>query len=178
MSSRLGLQRPGGRRRHPLPFPRSYRPLVPLLPASLSPAGCKTRAREARRQHLDFTSLGPHSSTRPRSTVTEALGSANVACGPPDTMPPTAPGVTLVPPVVLGPDVTLAPDVCLGPYAVLGAGCRLASGAVVRDSVLWEGVQVGAGAQVSGCALAMGIQVPAASTMVKEVLARNRLASP
>jgi mannose-1-phosphate guanylyltransferase len=87
-----------------------------------------------------------------------------------DDMPLTASGVTLIPPVVLGPDVTLAPDVCLGPYAVLGAGCRLASGAVVRDSVLWEGVQVGAGAQVRGCALATGVQVPAASTLVRAVL--------
>ena len=88
----------------------------------------------------------------------------------PDATPPVAPGVTLVPPVVLGPEVTLAPDVCLGPYAVLGAGCRLASGAVVRDSVLWEGVQVGAGARVRGCALATGVQVPAAGTLVQEVL--------
>jgi mannose-1-phosphate guanylyltransferase len=87
-----------------------------------------------------------------------------------DDMPLMAPGVTLVPPVVLGPDVKLAPDVHLGPYAVLGAECRLASGAVVRDSVLWEGVQVGAGAQVRGCALATGVQVPAASTLVQAVL--------
>jgi len=88
----------------------------------------------------------------------------------PDDMPLTAPGVTLIPPVVLGPGVTLAPEVCLGPYAVLGAGCRLASGAVVRDSVLWESVQVGASAQVRGCALATGSQVPAASTLVQAVL--------
>jgi NDP-sugar pyrophosphorylase family protein len=58
----------------------------------------------------------------------------------------------------------------LGPYAVLGAGCRLAPGAVVRGSVLWDGVQVGAGAEVRGCALATGIQVPAASTLVQAVL--------
>jgi mannose-1-phosphate guanylyltransferase len=90
----------------------------------------------------------------------------------PDDMPLTAPGVTLVPPVVLGPDVELAPDVHLGPYAVLGAGCRLAPGAVVRGSVLWDGVQVGAGAQVRGCALAAGVQVPAASILVQAVLNR------
>src|SRR5262249_20289683 len=88
----------------------------------------------------------------------------------PDDMPLIAPGVTLVPPVVLGPEVELAPDVRLGPYAVLGAGCQLASGAVVRDSVLWEGVQVGAGAQVRGCALATGVHVPSASTLVQAVL--------
>jgi mannose-1-phosphate guanylyltransferase len=78
----------------------------------------------------------------------------------PDDMLLMAPGVTLIPPVVLGPDVALAPDVHLGPYAVLGAGCRLASGAVVRNSVLWEGVQEGAGAQVRGCALATGVRLP------------------
>ena len=88
----------------------------------------------------------------------------------PDDMPQPAPGVTLVPPVVLGPDVELAPDVCLGPYAVLGAGCRLARGAMVRDSVLWDGVQVGAGAQVRRCALATAVQVPAAGILVQEVL--------
>jgi mannose-1-phosphate guanylyltransferase len=88
----------------------------------------------------------------------------------PDDTPPVAPGVTLVPPVVLGSGVILAPDVYLGPYAVLGAGCRLASGVVVRDSVLWEGVQVGAGTQVRGCALGTGVQVPAASTLVQAVL--------
>jgi mannose-1-phosphate guanylyltransferase len=90
----------------------------------------------------------------------------------PDDVPPVAPGAILIPPVVLGPAVELAPDVRLGPYAVLGAGCRLASGAVVRDSVLWEGVQVGAGARVCGCALATGVQVPAASTLVQAVLSR------
>ena len=87
----------------------------------------------------------------------------------PDDALGTAPGVTLTPPVVLGPDVELAPGVCLGPYAVLGAGCRLATRAVVRDSVLWERVQVGEGAHVQGCVLAAGVHVPAASTLVQEV---------
>jgi mannose-1-phosphate guanylyltransferase len=95
-------------------------------------------------------------------------GSRVVLC--PDDAPLTAPGVTIIPPAVLGPDVILAPDVHLGPYAVLGAGCRLDSGAVVCDSVLWDGVQVGAGAQVRGCALATGFQVPTASTLVQAVL--------
>jgi NDP-sugar pyrophosphorylase family protein len=88
----------------------------------------------------------------------------------PHDMPQTAPGVTLLPPVVLGPAVELAPDVRLGPYAVLGTGCRLARGAVVHDSVLWDGVQVGAAAQVRGCVLATDVQVPAAHTLVQEIL--------
>jgi len=86
-----------------------------------------------------------------------------------DDAPGTVPGVTLIPPVVLGPEVELAPGVCLGPYAVLGVGCRLAAGAVVRDSVLWERVQVGEGAHVQGCVLATGVHVPAASTLGQEV---------
>src|SRR5262249_28147540 len=85
-----------------------------------------------------------------------------------DDTPYTAPGVTLIPPVVLGPEVELAPDVRLGPYAVLGAGCRLASGAIVRESVFWERVQVGEGAHVQGCVLATGVHVPAVSTLVQE----------
>jgi mannose-1-phosphate guanylyltransferase len=88
----------------------------------------------------------------------------------PDDAPTVAPGVTFIPPVVLGPYVALAPDVCLGPYAVLGTGCRLASGAVVSDSVLWDGVQVGVGAQVRSCTLAAGVQVSPGSTLVQAVL--------
>jgi len=87
----------------------------------------------------------------------------------PDDAPLAVPGVTLVPPVVLGPGVALAPHVRLGPYAVLGAGCRLASRAVVRHSVLWERVQVGDGAYVDGCVLGTDLHVPAASTLVQVV---------
>src|SRR5262249_54888589 len=91
----------------------------------------------------------------------------------PDDTPYIGPGATIVPPVVLGPEVQLAPHVRLGPYAVLGAGCRLASGAVVRDSVLWERVQVDEDAQVQGCVLATGVHVPAASTLMQEVIAAS-----
>jgi mannose-1-phosphate guanylyltransferase len=93
---------------------------------------------------------------------------SHVVLRPDDTRLAT-PGVTFIPPVVLGPGVALAPDVHLGPYAVLGAGCQLASGAVVRESVLWDRVQVGAGAQVHGCVLASDMHVPAASTLVQVV---------
>jgi len=99
---------------------------------------------------------------------------SRVVLRPDDTAAPAAPGLTLIPPVVLGPGVELAPEICLGPYTVLGAGCRLAAGAVVRESVLWEGVQVGAGAQVRGCVLATGVQVPAASTLVHAMANHSR----
>jgi NDP-sugar pyrophosphorylase family protein len=80
-----------------------------------------------------------------------------------------APGLTLVPPVVLGPGVALEADVHLGPYVVLGAGCRLETGAVVRDSVLWDEVHVGAQAQVEGCVLGSGVHVPAAQQLHQTV---------
>jgi len=79
------------------------------------------------------------------------------------------PDVHLVPPVILGPDVHLAPHVHLGPYTVLGPRCRLASGAVVRYSVLWEAVHVGQAAQVHHCVLGTGVQVPDGCTLTQAV---------
>ena len=63
-----------------------------------------------------------------------------------------------------------SPRMCAwGPMRCSGPGVGWPLGAVVRDSVLWDGVQVGAGAQVRGCALATAVQVPAAATLVQEV---------
>jgi NDP-sugar pyrophosphorylase family protein len=69
----------------------------------------------------------------------------------------------LVPPVVLGPEVRLAPSAHIGPYAVLGKGCRVAAGAEVRESVLWEGVSVGANARVYRTIVADAFHIPTAS---------------
>ncbi len=58
------------------------------------------------------------------------------------------PGSALVPPVFIGRDVRVAPDARVGPYTVLGDGCSVGSGAVVTDSLLWDGVMVEPGAVV------------------------------
>jgi NDP-sugar pyrophosphorylase family protein len=71
--------------------------------------------------------------------------------------------VTIVPPVVIGPEVELSAKVCLGPYAVIGPGCRLGEGAMVRESVLWDGVQVGDHAHVCRSILGRRVRVDAAS---------------
>lgn len=42
-----------------------------------------------------------------------------------------------------------------------GAGVSIGPGAVVEDSVLWDGVTVGPGARVTGCVLTSGTEVPA-----------------
>jgi mannose-1-phosphate guanylyltransferase len=68
---------------------------------------------------------------------------------------PTGPGVL----VALGADV--AADATVGPRAVLAPGCRVGSGAEVRESVLLEGCEVGEGARVSGSILSPGAAVPA-----------------
>jgi mannose-1-phosphate guanylyltransferase len=64
-------------------------------------------------------------------------------------------------PVAVGPDVELAANVHIGPYAVIGAGCQVASGASVRESVLWNEVRVASNAQVNRCVLGSGVNVPA-----------------
>ncbi len=57
-------------------------------------------------------------------------------------VPPSA----IIPPVFVGRNVRVAPDAKIGPYTVLGDDCEVGSGAVVADSLLWDGVIVEAGA--------------------------------
>lgn len=47
----------------------------------------------------------------------------------------------------------------IGPNVVLGEGCRIETGAIVRDSVLWDGVTIEEGAIVEGAILASGVRV-------------------
>jgi mannose-1-phosphate guanylyltransferase len=69
----------------------------------------------------------------------------------PETNGPGMQGVpasAIVPPVYIGRGVRVAPDATVGPYTVLGDGCEVGSGAVVTDSLLWDGVTVEPGAVV------------------------------
>lgn len=66
---------------------------------------------------------------------------------------PTAPGLL----VDSGADVAEAAT--LGPRAVLAPGCRIESGAIVRESVLLDGCVVGERASVSRSILAAGVVV-------------------
>ena len=52
-------------------------------------------------------------------------------------------GPLVVPPVYIGKNCEISQDAQLGPYAVLGDGCRVRSGAVVENSILWTGVTAG-----------------------------------
>jgi mannose-1-phosphate guanylyltransferase len=64
--------------------------------------------------------------------------------GPGAAQPPG----TLVPPVFVGAGAVVEEGARVGPYVVLGDGCRVARGAVIRESLLWDGVVVGADARI------------------------------
>ncbi len=78
--------------------------------------------------------------------------------------------VNINPPVAVGPQAVFAPNTCLGPYAVIGAGCRLAAGVQVRESVLWDDVQIGAHARIDRCILGTGVAVRAHEVVSDTVL--------
>jgi mannose-1-phosphate guanylyltransferase len=82
---------------------------------------------------------------------------------------PTAAGV------FVAADSEVAAEAEVGPRAVIGAGCRVAPGAAVCDSVLLEGCTIGDGARVLGSILAPGVEVAAAATLEGAVVGRDEL---
>jgi mannose-1-phosphate guanylyltransferase len=70
-------------------------------------------------------------------------------------------------------DATIASGAKLGPRAVVSAGCELADGAEVEDSVLLDGCMVGAEARVQGSILAPGATVDPGAQLVNAVIGRN-----
>ena len=68
---------------------------------------------------------------------------------------------SVAPTVLVHAGAKVAPDAELGPHVIVGAGCRVESGAVLRDAVLHEDVRVGAGAHVVSSILARGASVAA-----------------
>ena len=68
---------------------------------------------------------------------------------------------TCTPPVFVGKGAVVEEGAHVGPYVVLGDGCRIESGAAVRDSLLWDGVNVGAGARVEHAIVASRARIGA-----------------
>ena len=52
------------------------------------------------------------------------------------------------PPILVGHNCDIAVDAKLGPHSVIGPNCRIKSGALVENSILWEGVTIGIGSTV------------------------------
>ncbi len=68
-------------------------------------------------------------------------------------------GPLVVPPVHIGEDCEISNNAQVGPYAVLGDGCRLRSGTVVENSILWAGATIGSGATVKNSIIGKGVAV-------------------
>ena len=60
----------------------------------------------------------------------------------------------ILPPAVVGPNCHIAEDSTIGPHSVIGPNCIIKSGALVENSILWEGVTIGAGSNVKGSVIA------------------------
>lgn len=66
---------------------------------------------------------------------------------------------SLVPPVHLEAGVMIDPEAVVGPNVVLGRGCRIAPGAVLQNSVLWDDVVVGPDARIEQSIIASGASI-------------------
>ena len=88
-----------------------------------------------------------------------ALGAGTSGIAGPGARSSDARGVTA--PSYVGAGVTIEPGARVGPYAVIGDGCRIERGAVVSNTILWDGVHVGAGARVEGAIIAARTMVGA-----------------
>jgi mannose-1-phosphate guanylyltransferase len=76
---------------------------------------------------------------------------------------PTAPGMLVA-------AAEIASDATIGPRAVVGPGCRIQSGAEVRESVLLDGCTVGEKARVRGSILSAGVEVSHGASLEGDVI--------
>jgi NDP-sugar pyrophosphorylase family protein len=73
----------------------------------------------------------------------------------------TIPASAVRPPIFVGIGCNVAPNAVIGPYSVLGDGCTIESGAVVADSLLWDGVTVERDARIDGAIVASRARIGA-----------------
>jgi mannose-1-phosphate guanylyltransferase len=77
------------------------------------------------------------------------------------------PASAVIPPVFVGRNVSVAPDAKIGPYTVLGDDCVVGSGAMVADSLLWDGVVVEPGASLDWVIVASRARIGAGAVISK-----------
>jgi mannose-1-phosphate guanylyltransferase len=80
---------------------------------------------------------------------------------------PTAPGL------LVDPGAAVADGASVGPRAVVSAGCRVAAGAGLHETVLLEGCEIGPDAALTRCVLAPGVTVAAGASLADAVVGRN-----
>ncbi len=74
------------------------------------------------------------------------------------------------PPVFIGEGCHIDETAKVGPYTVLGNGCTIKEGAVVSDSVCWDGATVGAFSEVYSSTLGFNYELGAKEKAHKEML--------
>jgi len=80
---------------------------------------------------------------------------------------PTGPGIHVA------ADAEVDEGAELGPHVVVGPGSRVAEGATLRDSVLFDGVRVGEGATISGSILDAGVEVAPGARVEGAIVGRD-----
>jgi len=60
----------------------------------------------------------------------------------------------IIPPVLVDRHCQIAENSQIGPYTVIGPNCNIKSGAIIANSILWEGVTIGACSIVKGSVIA------------------------
>ena len=59
-------------------------------------------------------------------------------------------GPFIIPPALVGHNCHIAENSKIGPHTVIGPNCKIKNGAVVENSILWEGGTIGVGSTVKG----------------------------
>ena len=79
-------------------------------------------------------------------------------------------GPLIVPPVLIGHNCRIAGDSQIGPHTVIGPNCTVKNGAVIENSVLWDGVTIGNSTTVKQSVIATNITVGEGKSINEEAV--------
>jgi NDP-sugar pyrophosphorylase family protein len=82
-------------------------------------------------------------------------------------------GPLVVPPVHIGKNCEISQDAQVGPYVVMGDGCRVRSGAVVENSILWTRATVGNNSSVQNSIVGEGVSIDSGNNVKDRSLSYN-----
>ncbi len=74
----------------------------------------------------------------------------------------------IIPPVLVDRNCQVAENSQIGPYTVIGPNCNIKSGAIIENSILWEGVTIGAGSSIKGSVIAQNRTIGDGKNIIKE----------
>jgi len=74
----------------------------------------------------------------------------------------------IIPPVLVDRNCQVAENSQIGPYTVIGPNCNIKSGAIIENSILWEGVTIGAGSNIKGSVIAQNRTIGDGKNIIKE----------